>query len=255
MSRYSLPPSSEKTTATEVESNVPTVVASTESAMSKLSPSTVAVSPVISEKSVISNASSKLSTYEEPDLPMWDSNIVFAAAQRSSSCPPTLPANSGSTVASTGPQRTVYLDDKSSTPHVRKPFACSRQGCDRSFKSRNHLARHERMHSGEKPFKCQHPYCHKRFSRRDNMEQHMNTHRPNDYVDPMVSQQVQQRDLYQEQQLSSQQGQQNHSQREQQGFSQQELSSLTMQRQQGHLQQGHQVQRKQGNPGQQYKPS
>lgn len=39
-----------------------------------------------------------------------------------------------------------------------------------------HLARHNRIHTGEKNFHCLHPGCPSRFSRQDNMMQHYRTH-------------------------------------------------------------------------------
>jgi hypothetical protein len=57
-----------------------------------------------------------------------------------------------------------------------KILGCSTAGCRREFKSRSHLIRHERMHTGEKPFPCLWKGCTKKFSRRDNMNQHCLTH-------------------------------------------------------------------------------
>ncbi|KAL0085401.1 hypothetical protein J3Q64DRAFT_1743549 [Phycomyces blakesleeanus] len=48
--------------------------------------------------------------------------------------------------------------------------------CDKSFTTSGHLARHNRIHTGEKNFQCLHPGCLSRFSRQDNMMQHYRTH-------------------------------------------------------------------------------
>ncbi|PKC70479.1 hypothetical protein RhiirA1_318301, partial [Rhizophagus irregularis] len=39
-----------------------------------------------------------------------------------------------------------------------------------------HLARHNRIHTGEKNFQCLMPGCTSKFSRQDNMMQHYRTH-------------------------------------------------------------------------------
>ncbi|ORY00617.1 hypothetical protein K493DRAFT_177502, partial [Basidiobolus meristosporus CBS 931.73] len=57
-----------------------------------------------------------------------------------------------------------------------RKYKCNYPGCFRSFTTSGHLARHNRIHTGEKNFPCLMAGCPSRFSRQDNMMQHYRTH-------------------------------------------------------------------------------
>lgn len=48
--------------------------------------------------------------------------------------------------------------------------------CSRSFTTSGHLARHNRIHTGERKHQCPWPTCEARFARQDNCNQHYKTH-------------------------------------------------------------------------------
>ncbi|KAJ2891761.1 regulatory region nucleic acid binding [Coemansia aciculifera] len=59
---------------------------------------------------------------------------------------------------------------------AKRRYRCSFEHCGKAFTTSGHLARHQRIHTGEKNFACQYPGCSSRFSRQDNMMQHYRTH-------------------------------------------------------------------------------
>lgn len=56
----------------------------------------------------------------------------------------------------------------------RRRYVC--KTCVKGFTTSGHLARHNRIHTGEKNHVCPHPGCGQRFSRHDNCVQHYKTH-------------------------------------------------------------------------------
>lgn len=56
----------------------------------------------------------------------------------------------------------------------RRKYIC--KVCSKGFTTSGHLARHNRIHTGEKNHVCPYPDCNQRFSRHDNCVQHYRIH-------------------------------------------------------------------------------
>ncbi|RUS24885.1 hypothetical protein BC938DRAFT_472944 [Jimgerdemannia flammicorona] len=67
-------------------------------------------------------------------------------------------------------------DPRSQLSSSKRKYHCGYPSCNKSFTTSGHLARHNRIHTGEKNFSCLYPGCPSRFSRQDNMMQHYRTH-------------------------------------------------------------------------------
>ena len=71
----------------------------------------------------------------------------------------------------------LFLVTNNSNPKQReKLFACSEQGCDKSYYKMSHLKAHQRNHTGEKPFCCPVASCDKHFARSDELSRHKRHH-------------------------------------------------------------------------------
>ncbi|KAG2215942.1 hypothetical protein INT45_012326 [Circinella minor] len=84
--------------------------------------------------------------------------------------PSSPPISPNTTIVAMTTTTTTTTNNKTS----KRRHQCSE--CHKSFTTSGHLARHNRIHTGEKNFPCLFPGCQSRFSRQDNMMQHYRTH-------------------------------------------------------------------------------
>ncbi|KAJ3165300.1 transcriptional repressor [Irineochytrium annulatum] len=101
-----------------------------------------------------------------------DSGRAGAKGQRSSVA---VSQDAGKAVKSKGRKSNIIIGTTSDGTKWKR-FGCTWDGCDKTFTTSGHLARHMRIHSGLKPYKCPLRECPSRFSRQDNMMQHYRTH-------------------------------------------------------------------------------
>ncbi|KAI0651729.1 hypothetical protein C8Q79DRAFT_897834 [Trametes meyenii] len=62
------------------------------------------------------------------------------------------------------------------TPKREKRYACSFEGCSKTYSKPSRLAEHERSHTGDRPFMCS--TCNKSYLRETHLQAHARTHLP-----------------------------------------------------------------------------
>lgn len=73
-------------------------------------------------------------------------------------------------------QHSVTDSSGSSSPSgTKKRYPCTHPGCEKTFSTSGHAARHNRIHTGTKPYRCMFPGCKATFSRQDNALAHFRT--------------------------------------------------------------------------------
>lgn len=71
----------------------------------------------------------------------------------------------------------TQIDPPPSKVHVKGKHKYTCKICQRSFTTSGHMARHNRIHTGERKHLCPWPGCVAKFSRQDNCMQHYKTHK------------------------------------------------------------------------------
>jgi uncharacterized Zn-finger protein len=78
----------------------------------------------------------------------------------------------GSIVSSNGRSRRSSAQSNTSSNTSKRRYECAT--CRKTFTTSGHVARHNRIHTGEKNFQCPESGCSQRFSRQDNCMYHPN---------------------------------------------------------------------------------
>lgn len=66
----------------------------------------------------------------------------------------------------------VDMGDGTFETIVKRRYKCTFDGCEKTFSTSGHVARHERVHKQQGDFCCEYQGCHARFSRPDNKNTH-----------------------------------------------------------------------------------
>ncbi|KAK6465961.1 transcriptional repressor [Scheffersomyces coipomensis] len=120
---------------------------------------------------------------QQQPKPMSINTATSTALSSPSSVPLTLPtppssSNSHRSMVRSNSMNSIDSDGMSSPTSVSKDLKRKHicKVCSRSFTTSGHLARHNRIHTGERKHVCPWPTCEARFARQDNCMQHYKTH-------------------------------------------------------------------------------
>ncbi|CAG8483067.1 6473_t:CDS:2 [Dentiscutata heterogama] len=106
-----------------------------------------------------------------------DDESVFSSSVSSCGCSDDgLVSHINSPQRQRAPPSNPSLTNTTTTTVNKRKYICQHPDCGKSFTTSGHLARHNRIHTGEKNFPCLMPGCTSKFSRQDNMMQHYRTH-------------------------------------------------------------------------------
>uniref|UniRef100_A0A8C0V1J6 Zic family member 4 n=1 Tax=Cyanistes caeruleus TaxID=156563 RepID=A0A8C0V1J6_CYACU len=60
--------------------------------------------------------------------------------------------------------------------HIRKPFKCEFEGCDRRFANSSDRKKHSHVHTSDKPYNCKVRGCDKSYTHPSSLRKHMKVH-------------------------------------------------------------------------------